>query len=164
MVRVPRCVEHIALGGPLISVNCPCCRYVPSFVKHMYASLHCYDPAKDILLPVFTSIKQIAKSPHVHPEQQKQKRTILFHWRGQVLYHFPNYSFGIRQQLCTLFSDQEGSTKWQDQGVVVSGVHSRHYLDEMLSSKFCGVFPGNGWGHIETPILLGCIPVVVQVT
>ena len=30
------------------------------------------------------------------------------------------------------------------------------------SATFCGVFPGNGWGHIETPILLGCIPVVVQ--
>ena len=36
------------------------------------------------------------------------------------------------------------------------------YLEEMMSATFCGVFPGNGWGHIETPILLGCIPVVVQ--
>jgi hypothetical protein len=32
----------------------------------------------------------------------------------------------------------------------------------MLDATFCGVFPGNGWGHIETPIALGCIPVVVQ--
>ena len=181
--------------------------FVPNYVKHMYASLQCYDPTKDILLPVFTSVKQIAKSPHLLPPELRRKRTILFHWRGQVLimtlsatddlpcfstgecrcsttsratqhasahhdaplppfpqvlYHFPSYSFGIRQQLCTLFEDQPGSSRWRSQGIVVSGKHSRAYLDEMMSSIFCGVFPGNGWGHIETPILLGCIPVVVQ--
>ena len=38
-----------------------------------------------------------------------------------------------------------------------------NFLEEMRSATFCGVFPGNGWGHIETPIMLGCIPVVVQV-
>ena len=37
-----------------------------------------------------------------------------------------------------------------------------NFLEEMRSATFCGVFPGNGWGHIETPIMLGCIPVVVQ--
>ena len=136
--------------------------FVPNYVKHMYASLQCYDPTKDILLPVFTSVKQIAKSPHLLPPELRRKRTILFHWRGQVLYHFPRYSFGIRQQLCMLFEDQPGSSRWRSQGIVVSGKHSRAYLDEMMSSIFCGVFPGNGWGHIETPILLGCIPVVVQ--
>mmetsp|Transcript_21454 Transcript_21454/g.54885 ORF Transcript_21454/g.54885 Transcript_21454/m.54885 type:complete len:272 (+) Transcript_21454:253-1068(+) len=136
--------------------------YVPSFVKNMYASVHCYNPLKDILMPVFTSINQIAKSPHLLPAHTRRPRRLLFHWRGQVLYHFPNYSFGIRQQVCDLYSDRAGSSKWRDQGILVSGKHSVKYLDEMLSSKFCGVFPGNGWGHIETPILLGCIPVVVQ--
>ena len=68
--------------------------FVPNYVKHMYASLQCYDPTKDILLPVFTSVKQIAKSPHLLPPELRRERTILFHWRGQVLYHFPRYSFG----------------------------------------------------------------------
>lgn len=136
--------------------------YVPAFVKQMYASLHCYDPSKDILLPVFTSIKQIARSPHVHRPRGLSPKRWLFHWRGQVLYHFPNYSFGIRQQVCDLYADHQGSSRWQDEGFLVSDKHSRDYLDEMASSTFCGVFPGNGWGHIETPILLGCIPVVVQ--
>ena len=56
----------------------------------------------------------------------------------------------------TLFRGREA------EGIVVSDKHSSGYLDEMLRSVFCGVFPGNGWGHIETPVLLGCIPVVVQ--
>ena len=109
-------------------------------------------------MPVFTSIKQLFTSPHLHPptRQLLQRRDILFSWRGQVLYQFPAYSFGIRQQLHTLFRDREA------EGIVVSDKHSAHYLEEMLRSVFCGVFPGNGWGHIETPILLGCIPVVVQ--
>ena len=128
--------------------------YVPAFVKDMYASLHCYDPRKDILMPVFTSVKQLFKSPHLHGAPRQ--RRLLFSWRGQVLYHFPKYSFGIRQQLVALFHGREA------EGIVVSDKHSSRYLDEMLDSKFCGVFPGNGWGHIEAPILLGCIPVVIQ--
>ena len=133
--------------------------FVPQYVQNMYASKHCYDPQKDILMPVFTSIKQIAKAVQLRRAgAARRSNRLLFHWRGQVLFHFPNYSLGIRQQLVTLFQGKE----WEAQGVVVSGKHSGRYLEEMLSSKFCGVFPGNGWGHIETPILLGCIPVVVQ--
>ena len=133
--------------------------YVPEFVRTMYASVRCYDPRKDILMPVFTPITQIYTSPHLHGNKiAKGGRRLLFSWRGQVLYHFPRYSLGIRQQLCSLFQ----GARWEAQGVVVSDKHSGHYLDEMLNSRFCGVFPGNGWGHIETPILLGCIPVVIQ--
>ena len=130
--------------------------FVPSFVKNMYASLQCYDPSKDILMPVFTSVKQIFTSPHLHPEESRGARTILFHWRGQVLHQFPAYSLGIRQQLYHMYKNRER------EGIVVSDKHSGNYIREILNSRFCGVFPGNGWGHIETPILLGCIPVVVQ--
>lgn len=133
--------------------------YVPAYVKDMYASIHCFDPSKDILLPVFTSIKQLFTSPHLHHARWPGRpRTLLFHWRGQTLFHFPKYSFGIRQQLVTLFK----SPKYERQGVLVSDAHSTSYLNEMLNAKFCGVFPGNGWGHVETPILLGCIPVIIQ--
>ncbi len=133
--------------------------YVPAYVKDMYASEQCFLPGKDVLMPVFTSISQLRHSPHLRPDAEKPPlgpRGILFHWRGQVLYRFPHYSLGIRQQVHTLFRGREA------EGLVVSSEHSSHYLSEMLNSTFCGVFPGNGWGHIETPILLGCIPVVVQ--
>jgi hypothetical protein len=64
---------------------------------------------------------------------------------------------GIRQQAVALFKGREA------EGIVVSDKHSPHYLKEMLNATFCPVFPGNGWGHIESPLMLGCIPVVVQV-
>ena len=44
-----------------------------------YASLHCYEPKKDILMPVFTSAKQLFASPHLHLAKRRP-RTILFHW------------------------------------------------------------------------------------
>ncbi len=42
----------------------------------MYASLHCFDPTKDILMPVFTSVKQLFTSPHLHPAKRQGPRTI----------------------------------------------------------------------------------------
>ena len=73
-----------------------------------------------------------------------------------MLPRLPRYSFGIRHQGLALFGGEEA------EGVVVSSEHSRTFLEEIQSATFCGVFPGNGWGHIETPILHGCIPVIVQ--
>jgi hypothetical protein len=87
-------------------------------------------------------------------EERARTRDILFHWRGQVLWKLPQYSMGIRHQLVTLFRGMER------EGVVVSHEHSPGFLAEMRRSTFCGVCPGNGWGHLETPVLLGCIPVV----
>ena len=29
-------------------------------------------------------------------------------------------------------------------------------------STFCAVLPGNGWGHIEEPVIQGCIPVLIM--
>lgn len=132
--------------------------FYPKYVRNMYASKRCFDPQKDILMPVFTSIKQLLTSPHLDEGRAPKRgpRGRLFHWRGQVLRQFPKYSMGIRQQVFELFKGRER------EGITVSDKHSPHYLDEVAQSTFCGVFPGNGWGHIETPILLGCIPVVVQ--
>ena len=35
-------------------------------------------------------------------------------------------------------------------------------VQQLRNATFCAVFPGNGWGHLEAPIIMGCIPVVVQ--
>ena len=125
------------------------------YLPRMYASHRCFDPAKDVLLPPFTSMGELARSVHLAPaEERARTRDILFHWRGQVLWKLPQYSMGIRHQLVTLFRGMER------EGVVVSHEHSPGFLAEMRRSTFCGVCPGNGWGHLETPVLLGCIPVV----
>ena len=197
--------------------------FVPQFVPNMYASRHCYDATKDIVMPVFTSIRQLFTSPHLHQRARAGGRPNLFHWRGQVLYHFPQYSLGIRQQVPSLGDTWHARLSippLATRGVPsssprchVAGAHPiqgqggrRHhrlrqalprlpqrryaispqspslrglpspsltlthldspspgYPHPVLRSTFCGVFPGNGWGHIETPILLGCIPVVIQV-
>ncbi|KAL1523164.1 hypothetical protein AB1Y20_018119 [Prymnesium parvum] len=132
--------------------------YVPEKVQNMYASRTCYDPAKDILMPVFTKVDILRHVPFLHPKSQPERK-ILFSWRGQHLPQFPNYSMGIRHQVVELWGDK---AEWRRQGVFVSPRHSSSYFEELKSSTFCGVFPGNGWGHLELPIMLGCIPVVVQ--
>jgi len=133
--------------------------FVPEKVKDMYASRTCYDPRKDILMPVFTKVDILKQVPYLLPDAPTLRRDILFSWRGQHLPHFPKYSMGIRHQVIALWGDKP---EWRQQGVHVSAGHSHTYFDEIRRSLFCGVFPGNGWGHIELPIMLGCIPVVVQ--
>jgi len=146
----------------------------------MYASYRCFEPGKDIVMPVFTSLSQLATSPYVAEGMPRggaaarpaPKRRLLFHFRGQILRYVPTYSFGIRQQLLGLYGCKTGKeianpkdlvgVPWCGPDVVVSDRHTTNYLDEMANATFCGVFPGNGWGHIESPLLLGCIPVVVQ--
>ncbi len=125
-----------------------------------YGSRRCHDPAKDIVVPAFASMSQVANSPYLAAGEAvaaelERPRKLLFHWRGQVV-HSRVYSMGIRQQVLALFGGRES------EGIIVSDRHSPSFLEEILNSTFCGVFPGNGWGHVETPIMHGCIPVVVQ--
>lgn len=42
-------------------------------------------------------------------------------------------------------------------------VRAGNYHEELASSVFCGVMPGDGWsGRMEDSILQGCIPLVIQ--
>ena len=47
-------------------------------------------------------------------------------------------------------------------GCLLVGGHSRDYIIDLQRSVFCVVLPGNGWGHIEEPVIHGCIPVIVM--
>ena len=47
-------------------------------------------------------------------------------------------------------------------GCLLVGGHSRDYIADLQRSVFCPVLPGNGWGHIEEPVIHGCIPVLVM--
>ena len=104
--------------------------FYKDFVPSMYASHRCFDPAKDILMPVFTKLDMLEKSLALRgrPDAPANASVVrgrhgwLFHFRGQVL-HEPrhrHYSFGIRQQAHRLFRDREG------EGLLVSDKHSRH--------------------------------------
>lgn len=76
---------------------------------------------------------------------------------------------GIRQKLAAEFGscpNKQGKLgKQHEEGVEVTSLRSGNYHEELASSLFCGVFPGDGWsGRMEDSILQGCIPVVIQVT
>jgi hypothetical protein len=78
------------------------------------------------------------------------------------------YSMGIRQKLAAEFGsepDKKGLLGRQAaDDVVVKARRSPEYKVELSKSRFCGVFPGDGWsGRMEDSILNGCIPVIVQV-
>lgn len=75
---------------------------------------------------------------------------------------------GIRQKVAEQFGsspNKEGKLgKQHSPDVKVTSQRSKHYHEELASSVFCGVMPGDGWsGRMEDSILQGCIPVVIQV-
>lgn len=75
---------------------------------------------------------------------------------------------GIRQRLAEEFGsspDKHGKLGNQHQNdVLVTPFRSQRYHEELASSVFCGVLPGDGWsGRMEDSILQGCIPVIIQV-
>jgi hypothetical protein len=75
---------------------------------------------------------------------------------------------GIRQKLAREFGSSPNKDgvlgKHSTKDVIFTNVRSSKYSEELGSSRFCGVFPGDGWsGRMEDSILHGCIPVIIQV-
>lgn len=75
---------------------------------------------------------------------------------------------GLRQKLAEEFGsvpNKNGQIGRQfAPDVTVTSRRSRNYGLDLSQSRFCGVFPGDGWsGRMEDSILHGCIPVIVQV-
>jgi len=78
------------------------------------------------------------------------------------------YSMGIRQRVAAEFGSQRDKSgllgRHAADDVVVQAQRSPDYKLELSKSRFCGVFPGDGWsGRMEDSILNGCIPVIIQV-
>ena len=78
------------------------------------------------------------------------------------------YSMGIRQKLAAEFGSQPDKNglrgRQADHDVVVLAQRRPEYKLDLSESRFCGVFPGDGWsGRMEDSILSGCIPVIIQV-
>jgi hypothetical protein len=75
---------------------------------------------------------------------------------------------GIRQKLAAEFGstpNKQGSLGRQHAAdVTVTYLRTEKYYEELASSVFCGVLPGDGWsGRMEDSMLQGCIPVIIQV-
>jgi putative beta-1,4-xylosyltransferase IRX10 len=78
------------------------------------------------------------------------------------------YSMGLRQKLADEFGSSPNKAgelgKRHAPDVIVTHAKSSKYYEEMASSLFCGVLPGDGWsGRMEDSMLSGCIPVIIQV-
>jgi len=74
---------------------------------------------------------------------------------------------GIRQKLAAQFGstpNKQGKLGRQHAAdVTVTYLRTEKYYEELASSVFCGVLPGDGWsGRMEDSMLQGCIPVIIQ--
>eukprot|EP00850_Spirogloea_muscicola_P014518 SM000105S13863 [mRNA] locus=s105:168661:173853:+ [translate_table: standard] len=132
----------------------------------------CFDPAKDIVLPAFKNPSAFRVDERLW-ETPLRQRTKLFYFAGNLGHRYQygrtekHYSMGIRQKVAKLFaSTQDVHGKLgvkSEEGVVVSGVRSPEYAQQLATSRFCGVFPGDGFSaRMEDSILHGCIPVIIQ--
>ncbi|EFJ04733.1 glycosyltransferase-like protein [Selaginella moellendorffii] len=132
----------------------------------------CYDPLKDIVLPAWKNPDPRSVAERFWSRPREERKT-LFYFNGNLGkgYDFgrpeDRYSMGIRQRVAEEFgSTPNNHGKLGRQAapdVVVTPQRSDDYAKELSSSRFCGVFPGDGWsGRMEDAVLHGCIPVIIQ--
>ncbi|PSS21155.1 Glucuronosyltransferase 47 A [Actinidia chinensis var. chinensis] len=132
----------------------------------------CFDPDKDLVLPAWKrpDINSLSLKLWARP---REIRKTLFYFNGNLGPAYEKgrpeatYSMGIRQKVAEEFGstpNKEGKLgKQHAEDVIVTPLHSENYHDDLASSVFCGVMPGDGWsGRMEDSILQGCIPVVIQ--
>jgi hypothetical protein len=147
--------------------------HVPPYFHDMYGAEVCFERGKDVLLPIYKSRGFVQASPFL--TGRRRERKFLFNFRGNAHLNQPGYSLGLRQQLYRLLENRpdrcvcadpgqsgrdtlKGQRECQGEdadGCLLVGGHSRDYIDELQRSVFCGVLPGNGWGHIEEPVIHG---------
>uniref|UniRef100_A0A5B6Z8Z3 EGF-like domain-containing protein n=1 Tax=Davidia involucrata TaxID=16924 RepID=A0A5B6Z8Z3_DAVIN len=132
----------------------------------------CFDPDKDLVLPAWKSPDTNSLSSKLWA-RPREKRKTLFYFNGNLGPAYENgrpeatYSMGIRQKVAEEFGsspNKEGKLgKQHAEDVIVTPLRSDNYHEDLASSIFCGVMPGDGWsGRMEDSILQGCIPVVIQ--
>ncbi|KAF6158610.1 hypothetical protein GIB67_040124 [Kingdonia uniflora] len=132
----------------------------------------CFDPEKDLVLPAWKAPIPSALRLKLWSRPRKE-RTKLFYFNGNLGAAYgagrieDEYSMGIRQKLAEEFGsipNKKGKLGRQhEEDVIVTPLRSSNYDEDLGSSIFCGVLPGDGWsGRMEDSILHGCIPVVIQ--
>ncbi|KAH9648144.1 EGF-like domain-containing protein [Citrus sinensis] len=132
----------------------------------------CFDPEKDLVLPAWKAPDAFVLRSKLWASPREKRKT-LFYFNGNLGSAYPNgrpessYSMGIRQKLAEEYGsspNKEGKLgKQHAEDVIVTSLRSENYHEDLSSSVFCGVLPGDGWsGRMEDSILQGCIPVVIQ--
>ncbi|OWM67216.1 hypothetical protein CDL15_Pgr000668 [Punica granatum] len=132
----------------------------------------CFDPDKDLVLPAWKYPDANALSQEFWARPYEKRKT-FFYFNGNLgpAYEWgrpqDTYSMGIRQKVAEEFGsspNKQGKLgKQHEEDVVVTPLRAGNYHEDLASSLFCGVFPGDGWsGRMEDSILQGCIPVVIQ--
>ncbi|XP_042417435.1 uncharacterized protein LOC122006135 isoform X1 [Zingiber officinale] len=132
----------------------------------------CFDPEKDLVLPAWKRPEPGAIWAKLWARPRKE-RTTLFYFNGNLGPAYENgrpedtYSMGIRQKLAEEFGSTPNKAgkfgRQHTPNVTVTNMRSSKYYDDVASSIFCGVLPGDGWsGRLEDSILQGCIPVIIQ--
>lgn len=120
----------------------------------------CYDPAKDLVIPMWKTPKHLQRSPFVGG--WPVEREILLFFRGDMGQNKPPaFSRGVRQKLYKVAKKEN----WRDKYAIYVGTKADNpgaYSTMMSQSKFCLVLPGDGWtGRAEDAVLHGCIPVIM---
>ncbi|KAL4452535.1 hypothetical protein ABPG75_008197 [Micractinium tetrahymenae] len=120
----------------------------------------CYDPVKDLVVPLMKNPDHFHKSPLLGGTTRN--RTILAFHRGLVQMGWPPYSRGIRQRLVNA-SLEHG---WKEKHNILIGEYADipgDYSELMASSVFCLVVPGHGWSaRMDDATLNGCLPVIIM--
>ncbi|KAK8949023.1 putative glucuronoxylan glucuronosyltransferase F8H [Platanthera zijinensis] len=140
--------------------------------SHRRGNHPCFDPEKDLVLPAWKKPEPGAVWLKLWARPRKE-RTTLFYFNGNLGPDYKNgrpedtYSMGIRQNLAAEFGSTPNKKgmlgRQHSANVTVTPLRSSNYFEELASSVFCGVLPGDGWsGRMEDSIHQGCVPVIIQ--
>lgn len=132
----------------------------------------CFDPEKDLVVPAWKRPDGSRLSKKLWARPREERKTFFF-FNGNLGPAYEKgrpestYSMGIRQKVAGEFGsspNMEGKLgKQHAEDVIVTPLRSENYHEDLASSVFCGVMPGDGWsGRMEDSILQGCIPVIIQ--
>ncbi|KAG2444184.1 hypothetical protein HYH02_009122 [Chlamydomonas schloesseri] len=120
----------------------------------------CYDPKKDLVVPIWRPPLHYARSP-LQGAPAKPRDIFLF-FRGDVgKKRSMLYSRGVRQKIYNMSITHNWREKYN---VLVGDGEDVHgdYSDLLSRSLFCLVATGDGWSaRTEDAVLHGCIPVMV---
>ncbi|PSC76758.1 exostosin-like glycosyltransferase [Micractinium conductrix] len=145
--------------------------YMPEGIEGKLGDFPCYDPAKDLVIPAFTSANKYPQSPLLGAPARQ--RNILGFFKGRTQQLNAPYSRGIRQTLENLCNRHDwwgkhkitiGEKVPEELKAQVDSFRGEEQYSALLaSSTFCFALPGDGWSaRLEDAVLHGCIPVIIQ--
>ncbi|KAI3432331.1 hypothetical protein D9Q98_003890 [Chlorella vulgaris] len=125
----------------------------------------CYDPRKDLTVPLMWSPNKYGLSPLLGAPTRE--RHILAFFKGRVMEDKPAYSRGTRQFLAKMTRNDDWWGKYRIHVVEAMPKgnisESTSYSEALVSSVFCFSLMGEGWGsRYDEAVLHGCKPVLIH--